>query len=325
MGKPKNRQRTIPQQLPSTNPVDLFLLAGLPNPLHQRIETFFQSIAGANAKIIAHPSGSFDGDLYKKNNVDLLLSAAARFAIRRLKNRSDDQSARPRRIALFYVPAQDDNALLSAFDFFVFPVPLRDLTKFDDRGYQLRHQRQSCEDAVRHGMTVYKQELIGLVQQRIESRKPSEALILPPLNFHLEGQRAKDSFSELTRGSRPWQNAFPDGVSPERFDKDRLPSLRHQETRFIYRDSRGVVFPCARASEAHGGTEFDHEAKIEVLRDVLQTIYRFGAALPTGFHHDAQFEGGRHFKDMPFDCSKNGALSVTSSHANIYPNDYVRA
>lgn len=325
MFKPKHKQRSIPQQLPSTNPVDLFLLAGLPNPLHQRIEAFFQSIAGANAKIIAHSSGSYDGNLYKKNNVEVLLSAAARFAIRRLKNRSDDQSARPRRIALFYVPAHDDNLLLSAFDFFVFPVPLRDLANFDEHGKQLRHQRQSCEEAVRQGMNVYKQELVGLVQQRIESRKSSEALILPPRNFHLEGQRARDSFSELTRGTRPWNNAFPAEVSPEHFDNGRLPFLRHQETQMIYKDSRGVVFPCARASEAHGGTEFDHEAKVEVLRDVLQRIYRFGAALPTGFHHDAQFEAGRPFKDMAFECSKNGQLSVTASHANIYPNDYVRA
>ena len=38
----------------------------------------------------------------------------------------------------------------------------------------------------------------------------------------------------------------------------------------------------------------------------------------------AQFEGGRHFKATPFECSRNGQLSVSASHANIYPNDYVR-
>jgi hypothetical protein len=322
----KQKQRSIPQQLSSTNAVDLFLLAGLPNPLHQRIEKFFQSLAGTNAKVISHPSPSHNGPFYKKSAVAMLLEATARFAIRRLKNRSDDQSARPKRIALFYVPAADDHILLSAFDFFVFPVPLRDLAKFDESGHQKRHDPQSCEEAVRHGMEVYRQELIRIGQQRIESRKSSEALLLPPVNFHLEDQRATHTFRELTRGARAWQSALPDGIAPEHFDNDRLPDfLRHQETQMIYKDSRGVVFPCARASEPHGGTEFDHEAKIEVLCDVLQSIYRFGAALPTGFHHDAQLEGGKHLKDMQFDCSRNGSLAVTASHANIYPNDFVRA
>ena len=52
--------------------------------------------------------------------------------------------------------------------------------------------------------------------------------------------------------------------------------------------------------------------------------YRFGTSLPQGFHHDAQFEGGRHFNQTRFDCSREGELLVTASHVNIYPNDYVR-
>src|ERR1022692_4916515 len=149
MGKPKHKQRLLPVALPSTTAVDLFLLAGLPNPLNQRVEEFFQTLAGTNAKVISSPSPSYDGPLYKQRTVDTLLTAGATFAIRRLKNRSDDQYARPRRIALFYVPADDDQLLLAAFDFFVFPVPLRDLAKFDEAGHQVRHQRTACEAAIR--------------------------------------------------------------------------------------------------------------------------------------------------------------------------------
>ena len=324
MGKPKHKQRLLPVALPSTTAVDLFLLAGLPNPLNQRVEEFFQTLAGTNAKVISSPSPSYDGPLYKQRTVDTLLTAGATFAIRRLKNRSDDQYARPRRIALFYVPADDDQLLLAAFDFFVFPVPLRDLAKFDEAGHQVRHQRTACEAAIRKGMEVYTRELIGGVQQRVESRRSAEALLLPPLNFHLKEQRAKDAFCELTRGARAWANAMPEGIDPEIFDRQRLPDfLGHQETQVIYKDTRGVVFPCCRASEPHGGQEFDHSAKVEVLRDLLQSTYRFGASLPPGFHHDAQFEGGRHFKATPFECSRNGQLSVSATHANIYPNDYV--
>ena len=325
MGKPRHKPRSLPVTLPSTNAVDLFLLAGLPNPLHQRAEEFFQMLAGTNAKVISSPSHSNDGAIYKKGTVDTLLRAGATFAIRRLKNRRDDQSTRPRRIALFYVPSEDDQFLLAAFDFFVFPVPLRDLAKFDEAGRQVRHQRIACEGAIQKGMEVYRRELIGVVQQRVESRKSSEPLLLPPVNFHLKKEhRAKDAFCELTRGVRAWENPLPEGI-PEMFDQQRLPDfLRHQETQVIYKDIRGVVFPCCRASEAHGGQEFEHNAGIDLLRDLLRCTYRFGASLPPGFHHDAQFEGGRPFKGTPFECTRNGQLTVSATHTNIYPNDYVR-
>jgi len=301
------------------------LLAGLPNPLHSRIEGFFQTVAGADSKVIASPSPSYDGPLYRKSTVDTLLEAGARFAIRRLKNRSDNQSARPTRIALFYVPADDDKLLLSEFDFFVFPVPLRDLANYDDVGNQVRHQRTECETAIRNGMELYKRELIGVVQQRVESRRSSEPLLLPPLNFHLNDERAKDAFCELTRGARAWENTLPERIAPETFDRSRLPGfLGYQETQIIYKDTRDVVFPCCRANEPHGGTAFDHKAKVEELRDLLQSTYRFGASLPPGFHHDAQLEGGREFNATPFQCSREGSIVVSATHTNIYPNDFVR-
>jgi hypothetical protein len=145
MGKLKHKQRTLPIALPSSNAIDLFLLAGLPHPLHSRIEEFFQNMAGKDAKVIATSSSSDDGLLYRETTVRTLLRAGAQFAVRRLKNRNDDQAARPRRIALFYVPAENDELLLRAFDFFVFPVPLRDLSTFDGYGKQARHQREACE------------------------------------------------------------------------------------------------------------------------------------------------------------------------------------
>lgn len=326
MRRPRLKKRLIPASAQSTTAVDLFLIAGLPNPLHQQIEDFFQRLAGANAKIISHASPTHDGAvLYKKATVDALLTAGATFAIRRLRNRSDNQSARPRRITLFYVPSDDDRLLLEAFDFFVFPVPMRDLAKYDDKGHQLRHQRNASEGAIRKALESYTRDFLGIVQQRVESRKSSEPLLLPPMNFHIKAERALHPFRELTRGTRAWEKTLPDGVSPFTFDFKRLPDfLREHENQVIYRDSREIVFPCARASEAHGGYEFDHNAKVEVLRDLLQSTYRFGASLSPGFHHDAQFEGGRHLTATIFDCSRNGQISVTATHANIYPNDFVR-
>ena len=137
----------------------------------------------------------------------------------------------------------------------------------------------------------------------------------------------QQTFCELTRGTRTWENAQPEGVFPEMFDRERLPAfLGYPERQAIYRDARKVVFPCARANEMHGQLpEIEPTAAVASMQDLLRSVYRFGAPLPDGFHHDAQFEDGRHFKAMDFECSRNGSILVSASHANIYPNDYVRA
>jgi hypothetical protein len=326
-GKKRKNTRTRPAILTSRSvtPVDLLLLAGLPHPLHTRIEEFIKELAGPYCKVIAVSSGSYDGNLYRRRPIESLLRAAADFSIRRLKNRGEGHLPQPRRIALFYVPADDEQQLLDAFDFFVFPIPLRDLAPFDNSGHQMRHDRDACEKAVRKGFEVYSRELIGALQPRIEGRKSSEPLLLPPLNFHLSGRRLRQVFCELTRRTRTWENAMPDNIAPEMFDEEQLPGfLRHQERQMIFRDVRNVVFPCARASEFHGQPpEVDQDSDISVLQDFLRSVYRFGTPLPDGFHHDAQLEGGVSFQQMSFDCSRNGSISVSSDHANLYPNDYV--
>ena len=123
-----------------------------------------------------------------------------------------------------------------------------------------------------------------------------------------------------------WENAMPDGVVPEMFDREQLPEfLDHQERQLIFRDARDVIFPCARANELHSRLpDVPPESDLTVLQNFLRSVYRFGTPLPDGFHHDAQLEWGRPFHNMSFDCSRNGPISVTGSHANLYPNDYVR-
>ncbi len=325
MSKPKQKRRVLPVPAqPSTNAVDLFLLAGIPNPLHTRIEEFLQTLTGSHAKVIATPFPTYDAPLYRERSVQTLFTAGARFAIRRLKNRSDDQTARPRRIALFYVPAADDELLMSAFDFFVFPVPLRDLEMYDKAGRQRRHLRAECETAVRKAWETYRQFLVGSLQARIESRRSHEPLLLPPVNFHLPTERLRRVFSELSRGTRAWDNTMPETIVAETFDNERLPGfLRPQEHQAIFKDARGVVFPCSRATQMHGLHEMNPDADASILRELLRSAYRFGTSLPQGFHHDAQYEYGRPFDEMSFDCSQKGPCLVTGTHANIYPNDFV--
>jgi hypothetical protein len=325
MSKPKHKQRALPVPArPSTNAVDLYLLAGFPKPLLARVEEYLQTLAGADSKAIATAFPSYDGALYQQKSVQTLFTAGARFAIRRLKNRSDDQTARPRRVALFYVPSDDDEPLIRAFDFFVFPVAMRDLSTYDERGTQRRHLRHECESAIRKAMETYRRILVGSLQGRIESRKSQEPLLLPPVNFHLPGERLTRAFCELARGTRTWENSMPDTIVSETFDHERLPGfLRPQEHQVIFKDARGVVYPCSRATEMHGVQGIDADADESNLREMLRSTYRFGTSLPQGFHHDAQFEYGRHFDNTQFDCSRKGSCLVSGSHANVYPNDFV--
>src|SRR5208282_94637 len=117
MGKRKKRIRTRPAITTSraTTPTDLLLLAGIPNPLHNRMQEFLKGLAGAYSKVIAVASASDDGPLYRAQTVKGLLQSAAGFSIRRLRNNGENQSPQPRRIGLFYVPATDDQHLLCAF------------------------------------------------------------------------------------------------------------------------------------------------------------------------------------------------------------------
>jgi hypothetical protein len=150
---------------------------------------------------------------------------------------------------------------------------------------------------------------------------------LPPGNFHLPGRRLSEAFRELIHRARSWENPLPDGISAELFDHDRLPGFlkNQQERQYIFRDARGLVFPCARSNELHGLPEDVHtESDAARIRHFLRSVYRFGASVPDGLHHDAQLEWGEPLRGVSFECSLNGTLFVSASHANVYLNDYVR-
>lgn len=307
-------------------PVDLFLLAGLPNPLHLRAEQFLKEYVGEAAQVVALPSSS-DGSLYRERTVESLLRTSGVFTLKRLRSRAADGPPRPRRLALLYVPAPDEHRLLQAFDHFIFPVPLWELSEYDDFGQQKRHDRLACQRAIRDAVELYTQELVAKVQPRIEGRRATEPLLLPPRNFHLSGRLIESFFLELTRRSRSWEQAAPENLEPETFDHEQLPGyLRPEERLAMFRDSREVIFPCARPTQLHWRVpDLTQDAQIVLFQDFLRSTYRFGAPLPDGFHHDVQLEWGDHFNRMPFECSREGNIEVSGRHANIYPNDFIRA
>jgi hypothetical protein len=275
-------------------------------------------------RVHAVPATSKDGKLYPQSNIDALLRVALKFIDRRMNNKPASEP-HPRSIFLFYVPAQDEDLLLRSLDFCVFPIAMRKLSKFID-GRQCRHGLKYCFEAVNEAMTIVSRDFEEIVQPRVKSRKSSESLLLPPENFEGTLSPIREFFIELTRGTRSWSDPYPDLKLLRWFSRDDLPNfLRGDEKKQIFQDIRKLIFPCARPSELHGvAPPVPPAEEFLYLLQNLKTLFRFGAPLEGGFHHDVQLERGQKIKGVVFHCSSAGSVIVDATHANIYPNDYVR-
>lgn len=320
------RNRRVLPRAPSVaaRPTDLYLLAGLPKEVVNATENFLATAYKGSVRVHAVPASSKDGKLYPQSNIDALLRVALKFIDRRMKNKPTAEP-HPRSIFLLYVPAQDQDLLLTALDFCVFPVAMRKLAEFID-GRQCRHALKYCFEAVKAAMTIVSRDFQEIVQPRVKSRRSSESLLLPPENFEGRSGPIREFFVELTRETRSWADPYPDRELLRWFDSEDLPEfLRGGERKEIFRDTRKLVFPCARPSESHGLTPpVLLEEELRYLQHNLKTMFRFGAPLEEGFHHDVQLEKGQRIKGVKFRCSRLGCITVDATHANVYPNDYVR-
>ena len=130
-------------------------------------------------------------------------------------------------------------------------------------------------------------------------------------------------FWEMRIRQRAWADRFNELV-PREFNSETLKKLHGEKTQMCFQDHRRLVFFQPHSTAFHG-VEWERE-KIEPnsARRILRSLYRFGAALPQGFQHDAQREGGNYLDREVFDCDQNGSIVVSGSHANVYANDVVR-
>jgi hypothetical protein len=322
----RDRRRTLPLARPvAVSDVDLYVLAGLPKEVFNASVDFLRQKAKAGARVLGVPSASKDGRLYSEALLKQLLNLVLPFADRRIRNRPSGAPVQPKRLMLFYVPASDQEELLQAFDFFVFPVTLNGLCNFE-HGRQSRHVLGSCFTEIQGALEKSRYHFERLVKPRVLSRKSAEGLLLPPRNFRLRSGQIGELFYEFTRGSRAWDDHSMEGAALRMFDHDDLPNfLRQSERQSIFQDARGLVFPCARPAELHGTPPPASGGQdLAYLQYNLRSFFRFGVPLEEGFHHDVQFEQGRPVSGVEFECSRNGCLQVSATHVNIYPNDYVR-
>lgn len=169
---------------------------------------------------------------------------------------------------------------------------------------------------------------LGVVRQRVDRLAEADALLLPPENFHISKQaRLRTLFYEMRNGHRDWSNRLPELVA-QNFTQTSFPRFSPAETRTAFKDDRDFVFLRAHPTAFHGsvrellGEEADWSET--EMRLMLQSLFRFGAALPSGFHHDVQREHSVPVSGHVFDCGEEGAVRLSGKYVNVYPDDFVR-
>jgi hypothetical protein len=299
--------------------VPLVVLAGLPHPISAAVARTVE--ATLRTKVISHPSGNDDRHLYADRTLSALINAVSGFAVRHLK--SQTVPPRPKHIILAYVPAGDDERLLAEFEFFVFPVRLNLLADYDDHGRQHRHSLKTAEEYVVSSLQTALREFAE-VRRRLSNISDKEPLFLPPQNFRVSRtERLADLFGEILRQRTSWADPL-DSIKRVTVTSEGLPRhIRFGMRKTVLSDVRGLLFP--HDPSGHGSLrELPESCSDDERKDIMRSSFRFGVPLRNGFHHDVQF-AGRNLGGERFECCRQGSLELSSSHANVYPNDYVRA
>lgn len=315
----------------------LFVIVGLPG----RAATYVQeALTRASrpgrgpllpARYLVRPFPA-NGPLYRHNSVEAALRDAGDFVIRQRRDAKDPATLAPSRFFLLYVRTSDDEGMLSLFDFFALPVPLDDEVIFRNDSDQWHHDPGGAFERTQRVIQEINKGGHGvrdLAARILLAAKPT-ALLLPPQNFRVETNRPLSDEMRQRRTERRVDAllGLDDRIRPFRFEKRQLPNcpqLRAGSKGAYHQDSRGVVFPLDPTG--HGPAREIPETPTPTALDrgyILRQLFRFGVPVPRpGYHHDAQLEAGRSLRGIQFECAQQGVLNPTSTHVNVFPNDYV--
>jgi hypothetical protein len=302
----------------------LVIIAGLPPALVGQAETWVTNVIAKPVRVIPIAASPNDNRPYSNTQVQQILANVIEYA--RRKQKAQQQPA-PSSILLLYVPGPKQETLLSAFDFFVFPVPLAELSAFQE-GRQQRHDPDEVRRVIGANLAPGSETMrvFEVVQQRVQAVQDAEVLQLPPENFHIGGgQSIAQVFKTLQRGRLAW-SAKIDGLEPRDFNHDRIPHLHKGVTKRAYQDDRGLVFLRADLLAHHGANRemLENDDTNEAAEQLLRGAFRFGCPLKAGFHHDVQLENSQTLDAVTFACTRKGAIQSKDTYVNIYPNDVVR-
>lgn len=294
----------------------LIALAGLPHPICGSVANLIEKEVVPAARVVFQASGSDPRQLYPVHTVHALIRAISEFSHRQ------SVLPAPECILLAYVPADDDEVLLSAFDFFVFPIRLSRLSEFDEHGRQNRHNLTTCAPYTIASIGTMKGQFLE-VKRRLSSPSDTEPLYLPPRNFSTsDSECIGDKFRSMRRQQLGWTDSTKDVTRVDVTDSELPKHVPPGTMKTVLADTRGLLFPRDRTEHAPARLIEEGAPNLE-RQDLLKTLFRFGVPLRTGYHHDVQLPG-RKLTGQQFECSKKGSIQLRCSYANVYPNDFVR-
>ena len=314
MNRHRRDTRTETQKTP------LVLLAGLPHPICGAVAHTIEKSLTPSPRVIFEASGTDNRELYKVQTVTGLLRAASNYAVRQLK--ASTSAPTPTQILLAYVPATDEERLLAAFDFCVFPVRLTRLAEYDEHGRQYRHNHRTTEGYVVPSLQTALRSFTE-VKRRLSSLSWREPLFLPPRNFKVsDKERVADIFMDMRRAKTPWgatlTNLRTTKVTHEQLPKH-IEKGAHKE---VFSDSRSLLFPHDLSN--HGSVrELSPNCSDDDRKQFMRSSFRFGVPLLDGYHHDVQY-AGRRLDGETFECSCEGIVRLYCAYANVYPSDFIR-
>lgn len=318
MRRRDRRRALIPQ--PSSLP--LFVVAGLPKSTVVRSEGVIRVAHPKPCSVIYSPASTSDNRIYNDDYINQLLKTVVDFVAKR-RTAKDAACETPSFVYLLYVGSRDSERLLRGLDFAVFPIEMPHLGEWDTRGRMRRHDHDDVAFALEEATNLISDAVE--IAERWKARRSRDAMLLPPVNFQVDRERQMARlFLEMRQGNRGWGDRFEE-LTPRQFSAETLPdALDGEQYEWCFQDHRSIVFLKPKAPGFHGGSRETLEDEPVAGIDVLRGLYRFGAPIPGGFQHDAQYEGGRSLNGVLFNCCRKGEVKVSGSHANVYANDFVR-
>jgi hypothetical protein len=263
--------------------------------------------------VIPIPSPSTGG--YTKATIAEALAAAAG---RVTRQRSPKETARntdrvfvPRQLVLAFVPGPGDGELTAAFGVSAHLLPLEDpaVAWWRDGSRAVNVVSFVASNRLRNLPSTE-------VGQAVLNQPRKSPVALPSRNFFLERDTPlKETLDEIARDRVPLNSI-----------KDKVRLSRKRDGTKGPVDARGRYFLVDQSSHAPSRfveSSSSPEERTKLHRIKLEGLYRLGFPLPEGFHHDVTRDGSS-LQNEQFTCAREGGLTVSGTHANVYPNDFVR-
>lgn len=328
---PKRNKRHRRRALPVNRSGNLFVIAGIPGGISQEIVSWLEGAFSKNDKFIVQAASRNDYRVYGASYVDLLIEAVSKNTIKRRRSPSSDPT--PAGLFLLFVPTPDHADLLDRFDFCAYPFALTGLAERNETGTMRRHSFDGTKAELERLLRGNPSSRMGFntLKERISRQCNDEELLLPPRNFVIEEETEESErrilasdFKKYRNGECSWSDRMSN-LELVRVDHEEIAHLAYGRKLNLYRDARGLYFRLSEPNEHHGAVrEMEADASVRDLLLMMKSLYRFGAPLPSGLHHDIQFRRGVTINGVKFNCARDDTVSRSGTHVPVYPNDVVR-